>query len=285
MLARMNDNQAQIESWAGRAGAEWTRRQDLLDRTMGPLGALAIEAAHVADGERILDVGCGCGDTTLALATLAGPAGQVTGVDVSPPMLARARSRAMAARTGAAIDFLEADASAAALPGERDLVFSRFGVMFFADPIAAFAHLRAAQRRGGRLAFVCWTPAKEQAWVDALVRAVAPHLPPHAPGEPHAPGPFAFAEADYVRSVLSRAGYTDVALARHQRRLCWTTTPSLDDAVDFFTHISPVSRRIADAPEAMQPAARDALRTELARHLGPDGVAFDSAVWVVTARG
>ncbi len=282
----MSDNQAQIENWNQRAGEQWASRQAALDRVIGPLGELAIQAARVVPGQRILDVGCGCGDTALSLAALAGPGGLVTGVDISAPMLAQARAR-VAARSGAgaAIELLEGDASAAPLPSDRDLVFSRFGVMFFADPVKAFSHLRATLREGGRLAFVCWRALSENPWVSELEAAIAPHLPEPAPADPYAPGPFAFSERDRVADLLARAGWKEIVLQRHDRKLTWTQSASLAEAVDFFTHVGAASRRLAEADEPARRAALVALSEVLARHLTPGGVIFDSSVWIVTARG
>ncbi len=281
----MNDNKAQIDLWTTRAGGHWVERQATLDRALGPLGALVLDAAALRPGERVLDVGCGCGDTTLALSGIVGAGGQVTGVDVSAPMLDRARAR-VAARPegGAPIELLLADASSSALPHTYDALYSRFGVMFFADPEAAFRHLRGAMRPGGRLAFVCWRARAEQGWVVPIVDAVAPHLPPGAPPDERAPGPFAFADRDRVASLLARAGWSDVGLARHDLELAWTQSDSVEEAVDFFSHIGPASALLAEASEAARGTALAALRALLTAKITPRGCVLPGSVWIVTAR-
>jgi ubiquinone/menaquinone biosynthesis C-methylase UbiE len=149
-------NSEQIEFWNGRPGARWVTHQETLDRVIGPIGDLAIERAAVAPGERVIDVGCGCGATTLALAAKVGVSGSMVGVDVSAQMLSRARARAEQL-SGGRIELVEADASTHAFPFSADLIFSRFGVMFFRDPILAFQNLHRALRPGGRLVFAAWS--------------------------------------------------------------------------------------------------------------------------------
>ncbi|MFM8411336.1 MAG: class I SAM-dependent methyltransferase, partial [Alphaproteobacteria bacterium] len=155
-LAASGPNAEQIDYWNDMAGPKWVALQESLDRQIGPLGAAAMAAADLQPGERVLDVGCGCGATSIELARRVAPGGAVLGVDVSTVMLEAAR--AAAGRAGAeGLEFANADAQTAPLtPAGFDVVFSRFGVMFFADPTAAFANLRRALRPGGRLAVVCW---------------------------------------------------------------------------------------------------------------------------------
>ncbi len=205
-------NAAQIDYWNATAGQTWARHQAQLDRQIEPLGLEALRALAARPGERVLDVGCGCGQTTLELAERVGAAGAVTGVDISSPMLAIAQARSVP--DGAANPrYLECDAQTADLgQGQYDAVFSRFGVMFFSDPVAAFANLRKALTSAGRLAFVCWRPFSENLWIRAPMEAAQPFLPPSPPMDPTAPGPFAFADPDRVRSILSEAGFSDVTL-------------------------------------------------------------------------
>ncbi|MFM8754728.1 MAG: class I SAM-dependent methyltransferase, partial [Phenylobacterium sp.] len=157
-------NEAQEAYWNDLAGRTWAALQDRIDRQIRPLGLAAMDRLAPSPGETVLDIGCGCGDTSLELARRVGPEGEVLGLDISGLMLEVARRRA--AEAGAsALEFRQADAQVAALPGGRDAVFSRFGVMFFADPPAAFANLRRALRPGGRLGFVCWRPLAENLWM------------------------------------------------------------------------------------------------------------------------
>jgi SAM-dependent methyltransferase len=205
-------NAQQITYWNQEAGPKWVEFQEALDQQIEPLGRAALDRAQPAPGERALDVGCGCGQTTLEIARRGGERGEVLGVDLSGPMLARARERAQAAGLGRA-RFLAADAQTHRFePAHYQLVFSRFGVMFFENPVAAFRNLRAALAPGGRLAFLCWREIAQNPWVLEPMAALARHIPLPAPAAPDAPGPFAFASAERVRGILEQAGFGAVAL-------------------------------------------------------------------------
>lgn len=270
-------NAAQIDYWNDKAGETWAALQALLDRQIAPLGEAAMAALAPAKGERILDVGCGCGDTTLALARAVGGDGAVLGLDISRPMLEVARDRlAEAGLTQAQV--AEADAQAADLGGDWDGVYSRFGVMFFADPDAAFANLAAALKPGGRLAFVCWRTLAENPWMGIGLKAALEHVPPPPPADPLAPGPFGFTDPDRVSGILSRAGFADIAIRPHDEKI---GGHSLEDALT-------VSRRVGPAALLMRenPDKRQAIDASLRRLLAAEdkgGVWFDSATWIVTA--
>src|SRR5690348_10762670 len=174
-------------------------------------GQAAIDAAAPMTGERVLDVGCGAGASSLALAARVGPGGQVLGVDISEPLISRARALAP---PDTPVLFQVADASSVALPeGAFDILFSRFGVMFFDAPTAAFTHMRRALRPGGRVAFVCWRGAAENDWVRLPMGALKGIVPPSAPPDPEAPGPFSFGDRARVAHILTAAGFTDIAIA------------------------------------------------------------------------
>ena len=199
-------NADQIRHWNELNGARWAALQGRLDAQLDPIGLAAMERLVLAPGARVLDVGCGCGSTTLELARRVGPGGSVTGVDISAPLLARAVERA---GDGAVANarFVQADAQTFALEeGAYDAVFSRFGVMFFADPVAAFANLRRALAPGGALAFVCWRDAKENARVTVPMKAARPFLEAPAPPVPGAPAPFSLADRARLEAVLTAAG-------------------------------------------------------------------------------
>lgn len=280
----MQDNTEQWDYWNGRTGHTWMAYQRALDRALGPLGEAAMHAANIVPGARVLDVGCGCGDTVLALADRVGPQGWVTGVDISEPMLARASER-LGARPpgGAVVELQHADAASAPLPDDLDLVFSRFGVMFFADPKDAFAHLREALRPGGDLAFVCWRGQRENPWTQLALDAVAPHLPAEPASPPDAPGPFAFADRDRLRAILAPS-FSDVVIEPHDQRIAWTRSASIEEAVDLFSNIGRASRLLREAPAAMADKARVALADAFRPHVTPDGLILPSATWIVTAR-
>jgi len=281
-IAASGPNAEQIRYWNEQAGPVWLANQAALDRRLARFGELALASAGVAAGERVLDVGCGCGDTALELARRVGASGAVVGVDVSAPMLERARERARAA--GAAnLRFESGDAQSHAFEPERfDLVFSRFGVMFFADPPAAFANLSRALRRGGRLAFVCWQEVARNPWLGLPTRAIAAHVALPPPAAPDAPGPFAFADALRTAGILERGGFEEVALAPVETSLLVGST--LDEAVEFALTVGPAATLLRDAPRDTVARARAAVREALAPHVTAEGVLLGASVWVATAR-
>lgn len=272
-------NADQIAYWNAQAGATWATEQDRLDRQLEPLGDAAIAALSPKAGERLIDIGCGAGQTTLALAEAVGAAGSVLGVDISAPLLAVARGRGQSLTN---VSFLDADAQTRAFePGAADGVFSRFGVMFFADPAAAFANIHRALKPGGRLAFVCWRPLAEKAWMLIPLGAALQHVPA-PPGMPdaNAPGPFAFADPDRVRGILASAGFRDITIQPHDAMIGGNP---LEESVTLAMKVGPLSRLLAEHPDKRE-AVVETLRETLATHLGPDGVRMPGAVWMVTAR-
>jgi SAM-dependent methyltransferase len=269
-------NAQQVAYWNEQAGPTWAAEQAALDRQLAPLGHRVMAELDLAAGERVLDVGCGAGETSLELAA---QGAEVLGVDISRPLLEVARRRA---EGQGRVRFLEADAQAHPFPpGTFDAVFSRFGVMFFADPAAAFANLRRALKPGGRLAFVCWRRPDENPFMTAPMAAALQHVAaPPPPPDPHAPGPFAFADPDRVRDILSAAGFTDIALTPHDEKI---GRNDLDTALALSLKIGPLGAVLRENPDRRD-AVVGAVRDLLAAHDGPDGVTLDSATWIVTAR-
>ncbi len=269
-------NDDQIAYWNDRAGHTWASLQPMLDRQIAPLGRRAMAVLAPQPGERVIDIGCGCGDTTLDLARAVGPAGRVLGVDVSAPMLAVARGRTADL---AHLTFLQADAQVAAFGPPFDAAFSRFGVMFFADPTAAFRNIRAALRPGGRLGFVCWRQPAENLWMTAPLGAALRHVPAPPPDDPDAPGPFAFARADRVRAILVGAGFAQVQIEACDMAIGGF---DLETALRLALRVGPLSRLLREAgaqPEAITDSVRETLRG----YLTPNGVLMPSASWIVTA--
>jgi SAM-dependent methyltransferase len=278
-------NPEQRAFWNEQAGPIWVENQARLDEQIRPHGELALARLAAAPGERVLDLGCGCGDTTLALAARVGADGYVLGVDISVPMLARARDRAAEAGLRQ-VELEAADVQTAALGEARfDAAFSRFGVMFFSAPEAAFANVRRALRPGGRLGFVCWRPVVENAWVGVPMRAAAEVLPLPPPPPPDAPGPFSFADAARVRRILEAAGFEAIALEPADLAM----TPAGGDpdrASELFLDIGPLGHALREAgagPE-LRARVRDAVRKAFEPHVRAGRVELGSAVWLVQAR-
>jgi SAM-dependent methyltransferase len=277
MQATEAPNQAQVDYWNTGAGPVWVELQARLDRQLDPLGRVAMKALDLAAGERVLDIGCGCGQTSLALAEQVGPTGEVLGVDISVPMLDVARRRAAGAQ---AARFMQADAQTVDLGAEAfDAAFSRFGVMFFADPTAAFANIGRAARAGGRLGFVCWRPLAENLWMSGPAEAAAPFLPATPASDPEAPGPFAFADSERVRRILESAGWERIEIRPYDASI---STGGVDESLSLIMRVGPLGAALRETPEAV-PRVVDAVRALLARHDGPGGVRLPAATWIVTA--
>jgi SAM-dependent methyltransferase len=272
-------NAAQVAYWNDTAGRTWADLQDRIDRQIRPLGQAAMDRLAPAPGEQVLDVGCGCGDTSLELARRVEPEGGVLGLDISAPMLEVARGRAVA--SGAHnLDFQEADAQVAALPDDRDAVFSRFGVMFFADPAAAFANLRRSLRPGGRLAFVCWRPLAENLWMRLPAEAAAGLVPHAPPPEPGTPGPFAFADPDRVRAILAQAGFTAIDISPHDEAIGGL---DLEGTVEMSFRVGPLGAILRERPD-LAPVLRERVREAVRPWLRDGAVYMPSATWLVSAR-
>jgi SAM-dependent methyltransferase len=273
------------QSFVEKGGEAWVRMQDRTDQLVDPPGRVAMDRLGVVAGERVLDVGCGCGQTLLELAELVGPRGHVLGVDISPPMLARARER-VADRPTVALALGDAQTHAFA-PGAFDALYSRFGVMFFDDARAAFRNLRTAARPGGRLSFVCWQELAKNPWAARPLEAVMRLLPPSAMPDmlrEGRPGPFFLSEPARVRAILGDAGWSDVSVEPFEMPLHLGGAATLDEAVAYSLQIGPAARAMTGAPEALAPALEAALREALAPFASARGVFLDGAAFVVRAR-
>ena len=272
----MTGNQEQIEYWNGAVGERWVRLQETIDAGLADISDALLTFAAAKAGEHVVDIGCGCGTAALALEK---SAGAVTGLDISKPMLALARSRAKAANAN--IQFLEADASAHPFKPEFDLAFSRFGVMFFADLLAAFANIRKGLKQHGRLAFFCWRSPHENLWASAPFAAARDLLPPQAPMDPLAPGPFAFADAGRMRNILDEAGFSDIRIKPLDTTMNMGATA--EDAAAQSLNIGPLARAAAEIDESTRAKIRAVVVHALAKFMTRDGVRPPAACWLVGA--
>jgi SAM-dependent methyltransferase len=273
-------NAKQSAYWNGEAGRRWTAVQQSQDRLLGGITAALFEAAAPQPGEAVIDVGCGAGDTTLRAAALAGRA---LGVDMSEPMLVRARERA--AEAGSPARFALADATLYDFSAEAaDLMISRFGVMFFAEPALSFANLRRGLKAGGRLAFAAWRHPDRNPWLMVPYEAALKRLPPQPPLPFDQPGPFAFHDEARVRDILETAGFRDVAFATCEVELDIADGKGLEEAVDKALTLGPTSRALTDQPESVRADVREEIRATLAGRLHAGKVALGGTAWIVRAQ-
>jgi SAM-dependent methyltransferase len=278
-----DQNADQIAFWNGPAGQRWTDRQQAQDIMLAPVADILIDRAKAGVGERIVDVGCGCGATTFALAQKVGPAGHVFGIDVSAPMLGRARQ---IAPKGLPVDFELADATVYPFePASADLLVSRFGVMFFAAPALSFANMRRALRPAGRMAFACWREPRDNPWLMAPLQAAYKHAPRLPQPGPDDPGPFSFASEQRVAGILGEAGFTAIEMERCDLSLDIATGRGLEAAVETAVEIGPAARALeGQAPDVIA-AATHSIREVLSPFASGQQVPLAASFWMVTARG
>jgi len=258
--------------------AAWAEVREPLERQLAPLGRRALTALAPRAGESVLDIGCGGGETALELARLVAPDGTVVGVDLSAAVLAFAQR---AAKGCGRVRFVHADAQLLPFePASFDLAFSRFGVMFFTEPTAAFINIRRSLRPNGRLAFVCWRALAENPLDIVPLRAASPHLPPQPGPDPDAPGPFAFADADRVRGILESAGFGEIEITAHDEQV---GSGDLDTMLAVCSRVGALGKILRENPE-LRAETLPAVRSALAAYDGLDGVRLNAAIWVVTAR-
>jgi SAM-dependent methyltransferase len=267
------------EYWNGEGGQRWLAHLDLTEQLLEPLGQALLDAAAVQSGEAVLDVGCGGAATSRALATQVGPTGRVLGVDISAPIVAVARARS----TGIShLELRVADAEVDALPPGFDLLVSRFGVMFFNDPVAAFGNLRTSLAPGARLAFLCWQAVDRNDWLAVPAAAAFRVLsPPAPPADPLLPGPFAFADPSRVHGILADSGFRSVQVTPALGAMQWA---DLDTAVAYLLEMGMVGRALQDQPPAVHHEVSAAVRAELSARATSGGIALDYSAWLVTAK-
>ena len=274
-------NADQIAFWNARAAETWVELQDRLDLFLAPFGQTTLDAAELRAGQRVLDLGCGCGTTTLELARAVGPSGQAVGIDISSTMLEHARQRATQTSVANA-RFENADAQTHAFrDGDFDVIYSRFGNMFFDDPVAAFGNLRRALKPGGRLSLCCWQAVQSNPWMLVPTMAAMQHVTIEMPADPHAPGPFALADPERVRSILERAGFRDVRIEPFTPTVTFGGT--IEEAVSIMMRLGPTATALEKADDATRATVAGAIADALAPYMTPQGVCAPSAAWIVTA--
>ncbi|MBR0697568.1 class I SAM-dependent methyltransferase [Bradyrhizobium lablabi] len=275
-------NADQIAYWNGPGGQRWADRQAAQDIILRPVLDILVDRAAPTPGERIVDVGCGSGASSFAFAAKVAPNGHVFGVDVSEPMLRRARA---SRPPGLQVDFALADATVYPFdPASFDLLASRFGVMFFADPVLSFTNLRKALRPGARLAFACWREPRENPFFMAPLQAVYKHVPKLPQMGPEDPGPFAFASEERVRRILGGAGFSGVVMEPVPLTLDVATGRGLDAAIQGALEIGPASRALEGHPADVRAAAVQSMREALTPFTKGDSVLLPASIWIVTAR-
>lgn len=270
-------NEAQAEFWTNTVGHVWIANEARILLIGRSHGEAALDAGAPAPGERVLDIGCGTGPMTVTIADRVGPTGAVVGVDISPLLIEQAQ-RSAAGRDN--VTFITADAQTADLGEGFDLVYSQFGVMFFEDPVAAFANLRRSLRDGGRLAFACWSAFFDNAWM-ATPALASGSVFPLTPPDPNAPGPFAFAEPDKVRSILEDAGFSAIDIRRRDdAAIVPMDEPDMDQAM----RMGPMRDAYDQADPQTRQRAYAAILEASAQYAEDGGYRFPSASWTVTAR-
>jgi SAM-dependent methyltransferase len=271
-------NAEQIALWNDTAGRAWVDAQETLDSVLAPFEDLLVAAVAERRAQRVLDVGCGTGSTTLAIARRLGAKGSCVGVDISDPMLALARARAE--REGIGARFIHADAQLYAFePARFDTIVSRFGVMFFDDPVEAFANLRRAAKSGARLHFIAWRSAAENPFMTTGERAAGPLLPNMPPRKPDAPGQFAFANRDRVHSILQESGWSmiDIQPIDVECRL-----PE-SELVRYATRLGPVGMALQEADDQTRVRVTETVCAAFAPFVHGEEVRFNAACWMASA--
>ena len=282
------DNQLQKDMWNGRAGASWVRHNSLLEELLSEPGRRCMALFDLPSSAQVLDVGCGCGNQTLDWASWLDPSCNIIGVDISEPMLALAEDLKSANQSvlQANVSFLLGDASEPLFPeGSFDAIYSRFGVMFFADPTAAFATLRSTLKQDGQLGFVCWQSPELNPFFMAPMQAALTVLPPPPPAKSVAPGPFGLSDKDRTADVLNTAGFRDVSVQPLELKLSAGASRTFDELFQELIQIGPAAALIVESDPALAEQARLAVYEKLIEFYSPGaGVEFEANFWLVSAR-
>lgn len=280
-MSNPKDNSDQLAYWNGPSGERWAEQQETLDASLRPMAEAALKVAAPKAGDHVLDIGCGTGATSLMLGDMVGPSGRVTGIDISKPMLARAIARADELKA-TNVTFIEADAATHEFSSQWfDVLFSRFGVMFFVDPLAAFQNLHHAAKKGARLGFVCWRPLRENPFALVPMAAALKHLPPQPPADPNQPGPFGFGDKDRTARILAEAGFSGVSITPFDSTMVMARKP--ETAANEAVYMGMASRLLKDATKEVKERVIAELTETYRLYLTPDGVTFPAHCWIVSA--
>jgi SAM-dependent methyltransferase len=281
MTSTAEFHQNQVAYWNGPGGTRWTDQSARTEKMLSQVATLLYERAKIKPGEVVLDVGCGLGPTTVELAKQVGPSGHVVGLDVSAGMIELARQRAAGI---ANIEFIAGDAATHQFAAPfADVLFSRFGVMFFGDPDAAFANLRKAIKPGGRVVFACWRRMSENQWMLKPLLAAYEHVPKPPPAEPNEPGPFAFADQERVGKILTGAGFANPRVTPVDLVFDIAGGAGLEAAVQQSMTIGATSRVLQDQPDEVRAKVASSIRAALTPYLKGQDVELPGAIWIVEA--
>ena len=281
-MSEVNKNQKDF--WSGKGGDIWVERQNAMDTMLSPLGEAALNKLNFNEEENVLDVGCGCGNTTLNIAKRIGPSGNVTGLDISEPMLKRAKESAVEMSITNTI-FKCVDVQTEDLGDQiYSAAFSRFGVMFFEDSIAAFKNINKSLISGGYLSFVCWQSPAVNPWQSLFIQEVKKFLDLPSP-PPRSPGPFAFMESEYVSSILEESKFQDITIEGHEAEVNMFSGRSLSDSVKDYISINPVvTQMLKESSENQIAEIVNSGIEAFSPYYSEKGLIFPSATWLVTAR-
>lgn len=277
-MVKMNEDPETY--WREHAGPKWVRARHAVDHIISPITDHLLAVADAKEGERVIDIGCGCGTTTLAFAKQVGRSGHVLGVDVSDPMLAVTRE---AGAELPQLDVALADAGKHTFTSDAHLLASRFGVMFFPDPPAAFANMRTALTPGGRTALICWQPIQRNPWISYIMQAF-PEVDAAMPAPDAGPGPFSLSDPDGNRELLTAAGFKDVEIESFETKVSLGETAA--HALEAMTEVGGFSRLLSEAESDEHRAQLNDRALTFLDSAYRDGVPkLDAAVWALRARG
>ena len=275
-------NLKQKEFWSGSGGDVWVNKQSEMDIMLNPLGTKAISKLDLSKATKIIDIGCGCGATTLEIAKQL-EEGEIIGVDISEPMLARAAKNASDQSLSNA-NFQVLDVQVDDMPSDFDIAFSRFGVMFFEDPYQAFSNIYKSLKENGQLSFVCWQNPPLNPWQSLSLQVIKEYLDLPSP-PPKSPGPFAFEDKNYISDILNQSNFKDIEIEDNQEDIVMFSGKSIEEACEDYLTINPVvTEMLKNSKDELKDEILQALILKFSEFHNGDGLLFPSATWIVTAR-